>query len=113
MCASLLRQFQIQSVFFGCANERFGGTGGVLCIHADEMGVGGGDGGKGGYKAYGGIFGEEAVMLLRRFYVQDNGRVPEEKARKKERELKEVRPGDIHLGVAGKVREGGVKEEGR
>lgn len=32
-----------------------------------------------GYQAYGGIFREECVMLLRRFYVQDNDKVPEVK----------------------------------
>lgn len=72
MCASLLRQFHIRSVYFGCANERFGGTGGVLSIHEDK-------GVEEGYHAYGGIFREECVMLLRRFYVQDNEKVPEVK----------------------------------
>lgn len=35
MCASALRQYQIRSVYFGCANDRFGGTGGVLNIHSE------------------------------------------------------------------------------
>lgn len=35
MCASALRQLGIQCVYFGCANERFGGTGGVLSIHSE------------------------------------------------------------------------------
>ncbi|KAI9826148.1 MAG: tRNA(adenine34) deaminase [Thelocarpon impressellum] len=35
MCASALRQYGIRSVYFGCANDRFGGTGGVLSIHAE------------------------------------------------------------------------------
>lgn len=35
MCASALRQLNILSVYFGCANERFGGTGGVLSIHSE------------------------------------------------------------------------------
>lgn len=72
MCASLLRQFKIRTVYFGAANERFGGTGGVLSVHADG-------GVERGYGAFGGIFREECVMLLRRFYVQDNGKVPEGK----------------------------------
>jgi tRNA-specific adenosine deaminase 2 len=33
MCASALRQVGIKKVFYGCANERFGGCGGVLSIH--------------------------------------------------------------------------------
>jgi tRNA-specific adenosine deaminase 2 len=113
MCASLLRQFKIRAVYFGAANERFGGTGGVLSIHDDvfpgenagDGGAGKGEvvGGDGRYKAYGGIFREEAILLLRRFYVQDNEKVPVEKARKKDRELKvEIEHWEIHSGLARK-----------
>lgn len=35
MCASALRQYKIRKVYFGCANDRFGGTGGVLTIHSE------------------------------------------------------------------------------
>jgi tRNA-specific adenosine deaminase 2 len=35
MCASMLRQYGIRAVYFGCWNERFGGTGGVLNIHSE------------------------------------------------------------------------------
>lgn len=34
MCASALRQFGVRAVYFGCWNDRFGGTGGVLSVHA-------------------------------------------------------------------------------
>ena len=34
MCAAALRQYGIRNVFFGCANDRFGGTGGVLSVHS-------------------------------------------------------------------------------
>ena len=37
MCASLLRQYNIRRVFFGCANERFGGTGSVLSLHSESV----------------------------------------------------------------------------
>ena len=33
MCASALRQVGIRKVIYGCANDRFGGCGGVLEIH--------------------------------------------------------------------------------
>lgn len=33
MCASALRQLGIRRVFFGCANDRFGGCGSVLWIN--------------------------------------------------------------------------------
>lgn len=35
MCASMLRQYGIRAVYFGCWNERFGGTGGVLNMHSE------------------------------------------------------------------------------
>jgi tRNA-specific adenosine deaminase 2 len=71
MCASLLRQYRIRRVFYGASNERFGGTGGVLRIHEGEEGEGGPER---GYGVSGGWLREEAIMLLRRFYVQENGR---------------------------------------
>ena len=37
MCAAVLRQLNIRSVFFGCSNDRFGGTGGVLSIHSEYV----------------------------------------------------------------------------
>jgi tRNA-specific adenosine deaminase 2 len=33
MCASALRQLEVKRVFFGCANQRFGGCGSVLNVH--------------------------------------------------------------------------------
>lgn len=35
MCASALRQFRIRAVYFGCNNDKFGGTGGVLSINEE------------------------------------------------------------------------------
>lgn len=37
MCASALRQFHIKAVYYGCSNDRFGGTGGVLSIHSEYV----------------------------------------------------------------------------
>jgi tRNA-specific adenosine deaminase 2 len=113
MCASLLRQFGIKRVFFGAGNEKFGGCGGVLNIHlangapepqGEGNGGGEGDGGEreeerrkrheDDYEVSGGWLREEAILMLRRFYVQENGRAPEPRRRGKEgRELKlEVEP---------------------
>ncbi|KAF2843624.1 cytidine deaminase-like protein [Patellaria atrata CBS 101060] len=80
MCGSALRQYGIRAVYFSCWNDRFGGTGGVLNVHSDP-------GVDKPYPVYGGIFREEAIMLLRRFYVQENEKAPEPKG-KKTRELK-------------------------
>ncbi|EPS30850.1 tRNA-specific adenosine deaminase subunit tad2 [Penicillium oxalicum] len=79
MCASALRQYRIRSVYFGCANDRFGGTGGVLTIHADRSI-------DSAYPVYGGLFQKEAIMLLRRFYIQENTKAPVPRA-KRNREL--------------------------
>ena len=37
MCASALRQYKIRAVYYGCANDRFGGTGGVFSIHSEYV----------------------------------------------------------------------------
>lgn len=104
MCASLLRQLGVRRVFFGAGNEKFGGTGGVLDIHRSNGKIfddGDVEGTKekerereeGDYEVSGGWLREEAIVLLRRFYVQENGRAPE--PRKKERVLKlDVEPLD-------------------
>ena len=79
MCASALRQYGIRTVFFGCGNERFGGTGTVLSIHSDSM-LGP------PYPSYGGLYRTEAINLLRRFYIQENEKAPKPLP-KREREL--------------------------
>ncbi|KAF8858764.1 cytidine deaminase-like protein [Acephala macrosclerotiorum] len=101
MCASLLRQFGIRKVFFGASNEKFGGTGGVLNIQdsngrydsfpearqQDEEKEGK-ERKEGDYEVSGGWLREEAIVMLRRFYVQENERAPEEKRGKEGRVLR-------------------------
>jgi len=82
MCASALRQVGIGMVIFGCANERFGGCGGVRDVHADTRLKHSPP-----FAAYGGYRREEAIMLLRRFYVTENLNAPNPK-RKSNRVLK-------------------------
>jgi tRNA-specific adenosine deaminase 2 len=92
MCASLLRQLGIRRVFYGASNTRFGGTGGVLSVHSD--GLPDGVAGQRPYPASGGWLRDEAIMLLRRFYVQENAKAPEPRTRR-ERKLKtEIEPPD-------------------
>ncbi|KAI4229019.1 MAG: hypothetical protein L6R36_001167 [Xanthoria steineri] len=94
MCASALRQLNIQSVYFGCANERFGGTGGVLSIHSDP------DIDR-PFAAHRGWLREEAIMLLRQFYVQENQKAPDPRV-KKSRELKtEILPVTPNAAIKG------------
>jgi len=35
MCASALRQMGIKEVYYGCANDRFGGNGSVLGVNKE------------------------------------------------------------------------------
>ncbi|CAG8685978.1 555_t:CDS:2 [Gigaspora margarita] len=66
MCAYALRQLEIKHVYYGCANERFGGTGGY--------------------------YREESIMLLRKFFVRENENAPTPK-KKINRVLKtEIKP---------------------
>ncbi|EFI27640.1 tRNA specific adenosine deaminase [Coprinopsis cinerea okayama7 len=71
MCASALRQLGIKEVFYGCGNERFGGCGSVLGVnqelpHPQHP----------PYKATAGYCREEAIMILRRFYITENTNAP-------------------------------------
>ena len=69
MCASALRQIGIQRVVFGAGNERFGGNGTVLPIHASkELPY------NPPYESVGGYLREEAIMILRRFYMTENAK---------------------------------------
>jgi tRNA-specific adenosine deaminase 2 len=88
MCASLLRQIGVRKVYYGARNEKFGGTGGVLNIHRGngknaseskrdieaELGSGQKRSERGDYEVSGGWLREEAIVMLRRFYVQENER---------------------------------------
>ncbi|KAF8477593.1 cytidine deaminase-like protein [Kalaharituber pfeilii] len=51
---------KIKAVYFGCLNDMFGGCGGVFHIVRDIDPP---------YPCYGGIYREEAIMLLRCFYI--------------------------------------------
>jgi tRNA-specific adenosine deaminase 2 len=88
MCASLLRQIGVRKVYFGAQNEKFGGTGGVLNIHSGngrrapdstekaEVVLDANQGRREtrDYEVSGGWLREEAIVMLRRFYVQENER---------------------------------------
>ncbi|KAH7890842.1 cytidine deaminase-like protein [Phlebopus sp. FC_14] len=71
MCASALRQLGIKEVFYGCENDKFGGCGSLLGVneslrHPVHP----------SYKATGGYLRDEAIMILRRFYVTENVNAP-------------------------------------
>ena len=77
MCAGALRQIGIRNVYFGCANDRFGGCGSVLNVHKlylclVKCRAYNRDDGDLAFQTYPGIYREEAIMLLRDFYLQEN-----------------------------------------
>lgn len=83
MCASALKQYRIRTIYFGCANYRFGGIGSVLSLHS-EPSI------DPSFPVYGGLFEAEAIDLMRRFYALGNKKAPISKVRnKKLRALRE------------------------
>jgi tRNA-specific adenosine deaminase 2 len=90
MCASALRILQIETVYCGCMNDRFGGCGSVLHIHKDDT--------KLHYRPYrctNGLFEKEAIDILRLFYTQDNPLAPKPiNKEKKRRKLEEAKTQD-------------------
>ena len=73
MCASFLRQLHVPRVIYGCSNPRFGGCGTVLSVHSDPEEAGS------PFEAVGGIMRDEAVWMLRRFYLTENTKAPKPK----------------------------------
>jgi len=76
MCASALRQVGVSVVFYGCENERFGGCGSVLSVNIPETHPT-----HPPFQANGGYRREEAIMLLRRFYLTENSNAPTPKSK--------------------------------
>jgi tRNA-specific adenosine deaminase 2 len=85
MCASALRQLGINQVFYGCENDKFGGCGSVLGVNEGFVCFSSFLGFQlrdiivsvkhpvhPSYLATGGYLREEAIMILRRFYVTEN-----------------------------------------
>ncbi|KAJ2160447.1 tRNA(adenine34) deaminase [Coemansia sp. RSA 552] len=77
MCAAALRLMGIGEVVYGCANDRFGGCESVLHVNS-EPGIGGQE-----YPATGGVSRDEAVLMLRKFYVRENTGAPQPRKKAK------------------------------
>ncbi|XP_058079006.1 tRNA-specific adenosine deaminase TAD2 isoform X10 [Magnolia sinica] len=78
MCAAALSILGIQAVYYGCANEKFGGCGSVLSLHgcSPEQFFSGKASQAKGFRCTGGIMASEAVSLFRSFYDQGNPNAP-------------------------------------
>lgn len=69
MCASALGLLGIRTVFYGCGNDKFGGCGSVFSVNDGKSGFD-------SYQTRSGIMADEAIMLLRRFYITENNHAP-------------------------------------
>ncbi|PIN17043.1 Cytosine deaminase FCY1 [Handroanthus impetiginosus] len=79
MCAAALSIIGIKEVYYGCANDKFGGCGSILSLHTNSSGklmMSGGISRKEEFKCTGGIMASEAINLLRSFYEQGNPNAP-------------------------------------
>jgi len=69
MCASSLQHYRIPVIVYGCDNERFGGCGSVFDVFKINP-----DGFKS--KIYKGYNADQAVLLLKQFYEDENPNCP-------------------------------------
>eukprot|EP00884_Botryococcus_braunii_P005150 jgi/Botrbrau1/14636/Bobra.0364s0019.2 len=84
MCAAALRLLGFRKVYYGCANDRFGGCGSILPVHRLGCGSCGGEttartlgtGDDEAMECRGGLFKQEAVELLQAFYLMGNPKAP-------------------------------------
>ncbi|XP_020685603.1 tRNA-specific adenosine deaminase TAD2-like isoform X2 [Dendrobium catenatum] len=73
MCAAALSIIGIREVYYGCANDKFGGCGSILPLHEGASLEFSSSSSKArAFKCTGGILSAEAVALLRSFYEQGN-----------------------------------------
>jgi len=93
MCASALRQVGIRTVYFGAGNERFGGCGSVLAINRDKPDESLGK----PYAVYPNLMRKDAVLLLRKFYTQENPTAPQPKTKKQRIVKDDIPPIDFRL----------------
>ena len=88
MCAAALRLLCIPKVIYGCPNERFGGCGSILNVHSDSYddiptkSCSGNQGPEKPFEVFSGIYAEQAVDLLQRFYLQTNPHAPNPRTKK-------------------------------
>jgi tRNA-specific adenosine deaminase 2 len=73
MCAAALARVGIAKVYFGCHNDKFGGTGSIMSLHEDGAPV---PSFARPYTCYSGLLKNQAVSLLQRFYEMGNPHAP-------------------------------------
>ena len=75
MCAAALRKCGVKTVFFGCRNDKFGGTGSVLSSQETCSRIGANTKAC-KYRVFGGLLEQEAIYLLQSFYKRGNPKAP-------------------------------------
>jgi tRNA-specific adenosine deaminase 2 len=79
MCAAAISIQGVDRVVYGCPNDKFGGTGSIMSLHAafqvDEYPWQ-------GYSVVSGVKREEAIQLFKQFYARSNQRAPVPKKRR-------------------------------
>ena len=85
MCAGALAQLGVRRVVYGCANDRFGGGGSLLGLHAPRAAS------DLGFACVGGVQADRAVALLKRFYARGNERTTAKEDEGGAREAKRAR----------------------
>ncbi|KAK4423044.1 tRNA-specific adenosine deaminase TAD2 [Sesamum alatum] len=78
MCAAALSIIGIKEVYYGCANDKFGGCGSILSLHTNSSGkvTCSGISKRKEFKCTRGITASGAIDLLRSFYEQGNPNAP-------------------------------------
>merc|ERR1719499_3006825 len=82
MCAAALRLVRIRKVFFGCRNDKFGGLGSVLSLHAADP-----EDENFSFEATGGILEKRCVSVLRSFYERGNPKLPPSKRHRRTKSI--------------------------
>jgi tRNA-specific adenosine deaminase 2 len=79
MCAAAISMQGVVRVVYGCANDKFGGTGSIMNFHESSQV----DGHLwNGYEVISGFKRDEAIQLFKQFYARSNQRAPVPKKRK-------------------------------
>jgi tRNA-specific adenosine deaminase 2 len=87
MCAAALATVGIRRIVFGCKNDRFGGCGSLLHLHAKEENVDAAipsHATASGYEIKSGVLESDAVTVLRSFYDRENFHAPDGKRKRKD-----------------------------
>ena len=83
MCASALLLLKIKEVYCGCMNDKFGGCGSVYNVHSHQ------DDNHSfrNYVCHGGLYEQEGIDVLKRFYEQENPLAPKPQKKKRKGDL--------------------------